>query len=181
MKHNPCLSAFSTSASVASPPQLNSWTWCPLSRPWTSLPLSLPETLLTLFSLANFFLQSLEIILVELMFTYNDLLISPLPSGMWLFQGWGLSCFVFVFCPVPAKVASTHWVLISVDKAGGRVCEWALSIFIYDYIENSYPQKKAHFQVWICINYTNLLFSCSVISRAPFILPLLVVNGSLGL
>lgn len=43
------------------------------------------------------------------------------------------------------------------------MCEWALSILIYDYIESNHPQKKAHFQVWIFINYTNLLFGIELI------------------
>lgn len=47
-------------------------------------------------------------------------------------------------------------VLIRLD---GWVCERALFILIYDCTKSSHPQEKAHFQVWICINYTNLLFS----------------------
>lgn len=44
-------------------------------------------------------------------------------------------------------------------KLDGWVCEWALSILIYECTKSSHPQKKAHFQVWICINYTTLRFS----------------------
>lgn len=64
------------------------------------------------------------------------------------------------------KVASTCWILISVDKAGWMGV-WAGTVYINLWLykkwfpkrEKAHPQEKAHFWVWICISYTNLLLN----------------------
>lgn len=69
----------------------------------------------------NFSLQSLQILEVQLMLTYNDLLISSLTIARWLFQEWRTVLILFV--AVPAKVTGTFVSLIMLIRPGAQLCE----------------------------------------------------------
>lgn len=93
--------------------------------------------------------------------TYNDLLISPFTPWEVAFSKVGTLIHFLPHCPPrwPAHVGSS---LIFISL-GAWVCEWVLSISIYDCIESNHPQKKGSFSSWISINYTNFLFSVDLI------------------